>query len=632
MIDRTKRRKRQQEKDKTKKRINVTVDPDNYEYFPEEKEADFYDNDVLQYVGIYVRVSTDDVRQTTSFELQKKYYEEFVIKHPNWVLVKIYADEGISGTSRDKRDAFNEMIKDAQSGKLTMIITKSVSRFARNMVDCIQICRELQEQKKPVGVFFESEAIFSLNDDSQMALSFQATMAEEESHTRSRSMEASLRMRLDHGIPLTPELYGYQHDSEGKLTINPDEAPTVKLMFFMYLFGYTTQQIADAVTALSRQTYYGNEVWSAGTVIGILRNERHCGDVVTRKTYTPNYRKHKSVKNRGKRPQSHYMKHHEGIVSRDDFIAVQNPLDNAKYKNKGFLPELRVIDSGMLKGFVTINPRWAGFSCADYVQASKSVYGDLTDEGNASEENPTIEIAAGDFDLRDFQITRSEFFDSWQRPSVSFNDKKIQFSTQCIRKFANTNYIEMLVNPVERKFAIRASTKESRNAVSCSKTVYQKQYPKPISSAAFSDTLYELFGWNYDYKYKIIGTSYEENGEVVFIFNAVNSEAYFKSFIIPADESEDGQETKVQPLTTSGKRVRAIPQAWTESFGTKFYLHEQTLIALQTPEEKEWKLRLQGQLFDTGKKLNVTDYETIKAYIENELKNVTIKENIDECV
>ena len=127
------------------------------------------------------------------------------------------------------------------------------------------------------------------------------------------------------------------------------------------------------------------------------------------------------------------MKHHEGIVSRDDFIAVQNLLDNAKYKNKGFLPELRVIDSGMLKGFVTINPRWAGFSCADYVQASQSVYGDLNEENDVKEE-PTIEIAAGDFDLRDFQITRSEFFDSWQRPSVSFNDKKIQFSTQCIRE------------------------------------------------------------------------------------------------------------------------------------------------------------------------------------------------------
>ena len=113
-------------------------------------------------------------------------------------------------------------------------------------LSCLGIVRDLAERNPPVGVFFESEAIFSLNDDSQLALSFQATMAEEESHTRSRSMESSLRMRLDNGIPLTPKLLGYTHDADGCLVSNPNEAPTVKLAFFMYLYGYSTQQIADA--------------------------------------------------------------------------------------------------------------------------------------------------------------------------------------------------------------------------------------------------------------------------------------------------------------------------------------------------------------------------------------------------
>jgi hypothetical protein len=187
MIDRNKRLEKLRAKEKQRKRIHVDIDPDNYEYIPEQKQTDYYDNDVPQRVAIYVRVSTDDVRQTTSFELQKKYYEDFVVKHPHWTLVKIYADEGISGTSLNKRDAFNEMIADAKRGKIDMIITKSVSRFARNVVDFIGIVRDLAEKNPPVGVFFESEAIFSLNDDSQLGLSFQATMAEEESHTRSRS-------------------------------------------------------------------------------------------------------------------------------------------------------------------------------------------------------------------------------------------------------------------------------------------------------------------------------------------------------------------------------------------------------------------------------------------------------------
>lgn len=135
MIDNDKRIQREQEKAKTRRRMNAQVDLENYEYIPAEKETDYYDTDTHQRVGIYVRVSTDDVRQTTSFELQKKYYEDFVSKHDNWELVNIYADEGISGTSLAHRDAFNQMINDCKDGKLDLIITKSVSRFARNVVD-----------------------------------------------------------------------------------------------------------------------------------------------------------------------------------------------------------------------------------------------------------------------------------------------------------------------------------------------------------------------------------------------------------------------------------------------------------------------------------------------------------------
>ena len=157
MIDINKQTERQRAKARTRKRMHVEIDQENYEYKPADKPIDYYDNDTQQNVGIYVRVSTDDVRQTTSFELQKQYYEEFVIQHPNWKLIKIYADEGISGTSLKHRDAFNEMIADSKAGKLSLIITKSVSRFARNVVDCIGLVRDLAEQKPPVGVFFESE-------------------------------------------------------------------------------------------------------------------------------------------------------------------------------------------------------------------------------------------------------------------------------------------------------------------------------------------------------------------------------------------------------------------------------------------------------------------------------------------
>ena len=261
-----------------------------------------------------------------------------------------------------------------KAGKIDLILTKSVSRFARNVVDCISTVRMLSELSSPVGVFFESECIFSLKDDSQMALSFQATMAQEESHTRSRSMETSLRMRLDGGLPLTPKLLGYSHDGEGNLVVNPQEAPTVKLIFYLYLYGYSTSEIAEILTRQGRKTYLGNIKWTSNAVVQVLRNERHCGDVLTRKTFTPNYLTHKAKKNKGDRPQSLYRNHHEAIVSREDFIAVQHLLDNAKYGNKSFLPELRVVDQGLLRGFVVLHPRWAGFQPEDYLQASAAVH------------------------------------------------------------------------------------------------------------------------------------------------------------------------------------------------------------------------------------------------------------------
>ena len=631
MIDQQKRIKKQQAIEKTRRRMQTTIDRENYEYIPERKQTDYYDNDINQNVAIYVRVSTDDVKQTTSYELQKKYYEDFVLHHPNWTLVKIYADEGISGTSLKHRNEFNRMITDCKSGKIDMIVCKNVSRFARNVTDCIGIVRDLAALKPPVGVFFESESIFSLKEDSQMALTFLATMAEEESHTRSRSMETSLRMRLDNGIPLTPKLLGYTHDSNGELEINPEEAPTVKLAFYMYLYGYSTEQIANAFIALGRRSYLGNIKWTSGSITQILRNERHCGDVYTRKTFTPNYRDHLSKKNRGERPQSRYFNHHRAIVSRDDFIAVQRMLDNAKYGNKSILPELRVIDSGILKGFVTINPRWPGFKEAEYFGAAKSVYSALeTEQEIEVEEEYQLEVDAGDFDLRGFEVTRSEFLDSGRRPTVTFGDKKIKFSMKCIRKFGSKNHVELLINPIERKFAIRPTDKKNRSTVVISKISNTNYYPRDISSAAFNDTLFSLFGWNTDCKYRIIGSLYEQDNELVYIFDIINSEAFFKSYILTTQESSEANSVSVQPLTPYGNRIRAIPEKWASSFGKQFYFHELSLAALESQSEDDWKIRLEGQLFETGKRISVTEFDELKNYIKQELKGALLEETYHE--
>lgn len=206
------------------------IDPEELEVIPALPPEDIFKTEKKLRVSVYARVSTDDPRQTSSYELQKNHYQDVVNKNPNWMLVEIYADEGISGTSLQHRDAFKKMIEDCEAGKIDLIITKSVSRFARNVVDCIRYVRELSSLRPPVGVFFETEHLNTLDPKSEMILSFMSTLAQEESHTKSEIMNSSIEMRFRRGIFLTPPLLGYDQDENGDLVINPHEAKIVQLM------------------------------------------------------------------------------------------------------------------------------------------------------------------------------------------------------------------------------------------------------------------------------------------------------------------------------------------------------------------------------------------------------------------
>ena len=628
MSNSSKKSAEQAEREKVKKRYSNRREPDII--YPAKKQIDFYDDDVHQRVAVYVRVSTDNLGQETSYELQKNYYEEFVLKHPNWSLVKIYADKGISGTSTKHRDELNQMLTDCRAGKIDLIITKSVSRLARNTVDCITMVRNLAELRSPVGVFFESECIFSLNEDTSMPLSFLASIAENESRIRSRSMEVSLAQRLNGGLPLTPKLLGYSHNAEGKLVINPDEAPTVRLIFYMYLSGYSSSHIARTLEELGKTTYLGNTKWTSGAVIQVLRNERHCGDVLTRKTWTPDVISHKSKKNRGERQQSLYKDDHEAIVSRDDFIAVQHMINNAKYGGKSILPELRVIGSGLLKGYVTISPKWAGFKAMDYLQASMSVY---TDEdayyGQPQEADTTFEVAAGDFDLRGFEVTNITLFDTNKKPYALFQNKKIRFSTDCVRRFGKDNKVELLIHPGSRKLAVRRAAKDCRHFVQWSRPEDGKYYTKDIPCSAFGDTLFKLLDWGTEYKFKVYGRYIESEGESVFLFDLSEPEIFIQSYLMMgADTTAGGGHGGLSPLSISGKRIRAVPKKLADRFGSDFYSHRLTSSSMEPQSEDAWKLWLEGQLFETGEKLQVTKFDEMQRFIIDQLSSAKPKEGM----
>ena len=225
-----------------------------------------------------------------------------------------------------------------------MIVTKSVSRFARNVVDCLSVVRHLSSLKNPVGVRFETEGINTLDSTSEMILTVMAASAQEESKNKSNSMIWSLEKRFEKGRFLTPVLLGYDHDEDGNLIINDDEANTVRFMYYLYLLGHTPSEIAEILTLAKRKTKLGNTVWSSSTVRAVLRNERHCGDVLSWKTFTYDFWEHKSRKNNQDRPQVLEKDHHEGIVSHEVYDATQLKLESEKYMRHGIpIPTLEVV-------------------------------------------------------------------------------------------------------------------------------------------------------------------------------------------------------------------------------------------------------------------------------------------------
>lgn len=597
------------------------VSLDELDVIPALPQEDIFAVENEQRVAVYARVSTDDPRQTSSYELQKNHYHDVISKSPNWKLVQIYADEGISGTSLQHRDQFKLMIEDCKHGKIDLIVTKSVSRFARNVVDCIGYVRELLALPHPVGVFFETERLNTFDPKSEMVLSFMATLAQEESHTKSEIMNASIEMRFRRGIFLTPILLGYDHDEDGNLVINEEEAKIVKLIFMMYLNGCTCQEIADTLTELGCMTKKGNTVWSPGSILQILQNERHCGDVLAHKTYTPNYLNHKSKKNMQNRPQYRKRNRHEAIISRDDFIAVQRLISNAKYGNKGLLPELKVIPEGVLKGFVSINPRWAGFKEDDYINASASVYNG-TEQTSAS--SAPVEVQSGDFDLRGYEIARSQFFDSTDRITVTFSQGDIRFSCPAVRRLEST-LVELLMHPQKRILAVRSAGKECRNAMQWSKKKSGISFPRGISGTAFLPTLYSLLGWKDDCRYRITGIKRGKGNDAILLFNLTEPEIFIPNDTVSSLPESD---TSVKPFTDSNRRnVRAYPPDWADTFGSNYYSHAQAQELAGFGKGMEPDISHASVIYKDND-IQVTSKDDIERNIEQIMSDM--KENTDE--
>lgn len=255
-------------------------------------------------VAAYCRVSTDEEQQQTSFELQVEYYTKLIADREDWMLAGIYADEGISGTQVKHREQFQQMIEDCRDHKIDMIITKSISRFARNVVDCLTTIRELKNLSPPVSIYFEKERIDSLDEKTEIYLTMLASFAQEESRSISTNIRWAIRNRMKEGTQkiVTSSLLGYDTDEDYNMVIIEQEAKIVRLIYETFLKGEHPAEIADRLNSLGFTTVLGNP-WSTTSVKNILRNEKYCGNVIMQKTITIDYLTHKTKKNEGEQDQ-----------------------------------------------------------------------------------------------------------------------------------------------------------------------------------------------------------------------------------------------------------------------------------------------------------------------------------------
>lgn len=573
---------------------NVHIIPQNPAYTNERTTSR------KQRVCAYARVSTPDEAQTSSYELQCEYYEQFIQQNENWIYVGVYADQGISGTNRKKRENFNRMIDDCKAGKIDLIVTKSVSRFSRNVLDCLSVVRELAELEPKVGVFFQTENINTLSRDSEIYLTILSAFSQEESRAKSESMLWSIEKRFSKGNFLCPtsSLLGYTK-VDGQLVIEPDEAKTVKLIFNMFLSGHSIKHIATTLTQLNRPTGRGNMKWSYASVRNILKNERYCGDIVAQKTFTKSYITHDHEMNRGQKQVYYSSDHHEAIISRDDYIHALLLLSSNRNGSKlDASYTLTVIEEGLLKGFIPINRAHGGYKVPHYIKVCKSVMGDEA-EGRKTLDN---------FHLPGYEVARVQDFGIGNKAKLSISNKWIRFNASCVKKMMDVDYVEILLNPVDMLLAVRPCEANNLNAIPWKKIDNGKLKNTHVSAAAFSRTIFELMGWKAEWQIELIAHLKCKDAEMFLLFDF--KEPIFK---VAKNTLKDDESDKIAKT----QRSTMLPAEWRDNFGKQMLEHDTSLNGNDEKVLEDWKVSAEGIVIEGFEvKANIKSEEDIKQEIE----------------
>ncbi|MBR3383292.1 MAG: recombinase family protein [Clostridia bacterium] len=631
--------------------------------------AETPEEDRVLRVAAYCRVSTDDIDQKLSIHLQIQQYMKKIKENPNWKYAGCYVDDGFSGTNTDHRQGFQQLMKDAMDGKIDMIITKAVSRFARNLMDCIGWVEALQNHDPPVRVFFEQENLDTTSQTSGIILFVLAMVAQEESHMKSEAILLSLEWRFSRGRFLTPRLFGYDKievpDGFGGrkkiLSVNESEARVVRWMYSTLLNGGTPEEIASVLTEMAiptggrRRDGTLNTHWKAHGVVATMRNEKHCGDVLARNTYTPNYKDHKSRKNNGKKNKYFQPDHHEAIVPRSMWNAAQRILNSRRFGHEGTYLPMRIIDRGTLAGYISMNRTWAGFDYEDYYCASQIAMGLLDEElthdlgseylpegghriGGLVDDHGIAQIArdltAAEQEIKDelegrtseasesvsreeaarsFQVVSGDMFSRVHDPVIRITPNSISFNKSCVSKLLGTEYAEILFNPVERMLVVRPCAVSNPNFI-----LWKEGYR---GASPLSKVLYDSMGWETDYSFRVpcqavkgsgpaerntvlvfdldnyIGRASDKTDEVIIAKKTAETvpeeREDAKSFYYPPDEDEPKEIRDVED-----KFERAV-EANRRYFGTPVFMHESGVRGVSGEcTDGEWDMMIEAKPLD----------------------------------
>ena len=514
------------------------VDPSLLEVIPAEMNENVNIMERKLKVAAYIRVSTDNDEQKSSYELQLNEFTTRIHSNPLWEFAGIYSDEGISGTELSHRKGMLQMIEDAKAGKIELILAKSIARFARNVVDCLSVIEELRNLKPPVGVFFDESNLYTLDTTGALVLTILATVAEEESRSKSFIMNWSVDRRFSKGIFLIPELLGYDKDEDGNLIINPEEAETVQVIYDLFVNGWTYTRLANLLTKYKRKTKLGNTKWSPGSIGDVISNERHVGDILARKTYTPNFKDHKSKINRKNRTQYRRRDNHEAIVSRPVFDAAVKLQASMKFsKGNRTMPVLSVVEGGFLKGYVPIHKDWTGFSSGEYKAVSEQF-----DQNVLAEVRPLGKV----LNMTGYERIDGAFYKTKDKPALTVSGGRFRFNSTCLALFNNVEYVELLINTVKKCIAIRPCEPDNPNAIRWARLKHDKWAVRQLSCRGLSQVLADIMNWIKDDKYQLTG-HFEENEDGKVLLFSLNNPVVIRTedTVIMAEQNADEEHGKI---------------------------------------------------------------------------------------